>query len=75
MNFGNKTLIGGIPEKLAPCPFCGGRSTLISVHDESDNVYIKCMRCECRGPVERKNGIYDAATELWNRRELPPDQD
>lgn len=54
--------------ELKPCPFCGGKATL--VNNQSGTVYVECTKCFAMG--ER---MYDwwgetteQAIEAWNRR-------
>lgn len=49
---------------LAPCPFCGGKPTLIN--GGPGNCYVRCTKCKASSnDVSR-----DLATELWNTRIL-----
>lgn len=59
--------------ELKPCPFCGGKATLVQQTDtERPNVtWIECSKCACMTddvlgePKEKATAI---AIGLWNRR-------
>ncbi len=60
-----------MPEKLKPCPFCGGKVKIDSGFNIDFNnrahkfYYAICLSCGARGSdADRKT----EAIELWNRR-------
>jgi hypothetical protein len=59
----------GLPaaQELLPCPFCGGRASLIN--GGPGNVFIKCNICLACSD----DGLAERITKSWNRRTPPAD--
>ena len=53
-----------MPDKLKPCPFCGGTGALHSL-DMCETLYAVCMKCGAR---TRPHDTAEQAKEHWNRR-------
>jgi len=48
-------------EKLKPCPFCGGKATLLLAKDDNDFDTVCCRNSHCE--------LWDTFTvEQWNTR-------
>lgn len=62
-----------MPEKLKPCPFCGGEAKLVKISDKMGNLLImgykaKCSNCRCSPRPNNYTGNKQEAIEEWNRR-------
>lgn len=76
--------MGKLNDKFKPCPFCGGKATVIqspnrSRYGEGSFYTIQCLICRCSthpvfSPTEMEDDIdYEAVDELitiWNTRSL-----
>lgn len=56
-----------MPEKLKPCPFCGGEAKM---EKNNSTVTIKCKSCTSSvwSMVDPEWCAVDRAREYWNRR-------
>lgn len=62
-----------MPDKLKPCPFCGGLAEIETFANPKTMVSVKCQNCPaeiggwhfCNGD---KNVNIAAVTTAWNRR-------
>lgn len=61
-----------MPEKLKPCPFCGGKAKYFKIKSKAMKSwrFIACLKCGCRTatypPVDYE--ISNIVVERWNRR-------
>ena len=55
-----------MPEKLKPCPFCGGRGEAVVCLSRRNWHFIVCLKCGCRTAQYPKS--LDIPFEAWNRR-------
>lgn len=55
-----------MPEKLKPCPFCGGEAEL---RNEGYCSFVKCKNCGAEAGLVRVSSIVnEKSAEAWNRR-------
>ncbi len=54
--------------ELKPCPFCGGKASLVTAHNKNltwIRYFVKCQRCLTTTDNYEKP---EHAAEAWNRR-------
>ncbi len=53
-----------------PCPFCGGKKTIIAEQNIGGTVkeWVECFFCEAMGPVAKKTRTHSLAIKRWNAR-------
>lgn len=56
-------MTGTVEVNLKPCPFCGGRATL--VYDNQEGYQIYCDDCKIMTP---ENFDKEKIVGMWNRR-------
>ena len=70
------------PERLAPCPFCGGVAAIERNYDDPSEMFVRCQGCGATvGSVfedspcadEDTPGPNAMLTAAWNRRVSLPD--
>lgn len=60
-----------MPEKLKPCPFCGGEVRIINAEDLTLNgkcLIVHCDRCKSETCFWRNCLSEEQTTKKWNRR-------
>ena len=64
---------------LNPCPFCGGKASIIEVEEPSNlgGYVVQCADCEASTRVwfPIKDDVTRILTEAWNRRWASPKND
>lgn len=60
---------GGEPERLEPCPFCGGeaRRRTYASPDYTEQ-WVECSGCGCRTDDIEGDPMHVTPVPLWNRR-------
>ena len=58
---------------LKPCPFCGGKATIVRDYPPSkkpamDNEWVECTKCGSTGRYHRITRSHSAVIRDWNRR-------
>lgn len=63
------------PEELKPCPFCGGKVTLVThlLYTKNDEFKFNEYYVECKKCLLKTNPFYveEELTEYWNTRHQP----
>jgi Lar family restriction alleviation protein len=63
---------GAREEYLKPCPFCGGKASIINVEEPSNigGKVVQCEKCEASTRVwfPIKDAVDQILREAWNRR-------
>lgn len=58
-----------MPERLKPCPFCGGEALVVNVAPYDLNMYTGvCQNPYCGANIGIYSDTREEATEKWNRR-------
>lgn len=56
-------------EKLKPCPFCGGKSWVLKIPNESNKKYVVvCKDDDCGASLGNYSETREEAINAWNKR-------